>query len=587
MPSSALSAVDTETLNADKFFNTLDRNMGACIGVLAIRTREIDRAKNLLHEWASIREMDFSVWTPVTGFCDYKAIPTADAGAGERPTISSSDDVSDYLTPKNRLDAATIPADKAWNKFSDRYHAKEHDKNRFCGVFIGLNQQTLDHPSIQQHIRDHVQRAYQSDDRAIMILSPGVSIPTEIQNDVELIDLHTPSYAELSEVLTDLHDQIKERCQLTLSENGHATIVQNGMGMTQQEFENALSLAIVDMTQKLKDDEGYEVTPDDFVKVMRERKLEILKNTQILELMPTAKMSDVGGLDLLKAFLKKRALAFKPEARKFGIKPPKGFIAVGPPGGGKSLVTQAVCDEFGQAGIRFDIGKVFGSFVGQSEERTRMALSMLEDMAPCVVQIEEIEKALGGGGGSNDGGTGSRVFGTILTWMQDKTDRGIPITIVASANDVTKIPPEMLRKGRFDAVFGIDLPTQEEREQIFRIHIKKRGHSLSEASIKKLAKESENFVGAEIEAAVEEALFDDFEAGNDGLTYESLTRALENTVTQSSMFPDRIKTMQDFVQQHGRPASSGSTFDSRGEALDIPKATRVRKPKMRLRSTRN
>lgn len=587
MQSNALSAVDTERMNSERFFDQLDRCMGACIGVIAVRTREQDRACSLLHEWASIREMSFNKWSPVSGLIPFKPIPIASKPEGvERPTISSSDDNSDYLTPLAWEDSNTIPLDRALEKFSKRFEEKQHTKNRFCGVFVGINQQVMDNATVQQHFRDHVQRSYQCDDRMFIVMPPGVSIPDQITNDVEIIDLATPSFAELLESLDDLGDTIKDQLGVTLPEHDQHIVVQNGMGMTQQEFENAIALAIVDLTKLRHLDEDHEIGVDDFVKVVRERKLEILKDTKILELMPTARMEDVGGLDLAKKWIDQRRLAFDPRAKEFGIKPPKGFIAVGPPGGGKSLLTQAVCAAFGQAGIRFDVGKLFGSYVGQSEETTRMALSMLEDMAPCVVQIEEIEKAFGSGGGS-DGGTTSRVFGTILTWIQDKTDRGIPITIVASANDVTKIPPELLRKGRFDAIFGIDLPTMEERMAILKIHAKKRGHTLTEAEYKELARASDKYVGAELEAAIEEALFEDFEAGNDGLTADSVRRSLENTRTQASMFPERMEQMIEFVQNHGKPASSGSSFDISKETIgDLPKVVRPR-PGPRIKKLRS
>ena len=588
------ASFDTTTRHSEQFFDTMDRLMGACIGVIAIRTREVERAKILVHQWASMRESDFCVWNPLTGFAMYPRLPTikGDAsGESSRPEIKIEDDMEKYLAPTGAgMDAGTIACDKAWGRFDSRFKNKEYQRSRFCGVFIGMTTDNMNHAGIQQQIRDHVQRAYKADDRAIIILPPTVTIPDVVAGDVEIIDLRTPSYPELMEALEDMSDPIEKELSITLPDEALHVIVQNGLGMTQQEFENAISLAIVDLGQLIKntDFKSSDITEGHFSRVVRERKLEVLKQTKVLELMPERDIDDVGGYDLLKEYLGKRKSSFSNEAKEFGIRPPAGIIVVGPPGGGKSLISAMISSVFGVAGIRFDFSRIFGQYIGQSEQQMRAVLEMLEDMAPCVVTIDEIEKMLGSGGTGGDGGTTSRVFGTFLTWMQDRRDRGVPIYIVATANDVTRIPPELLRKGRFDAIFGMSFPTISERIEIARIHVEKRGHELTDKELIACAKESHGWVGAEIESAVEEALLDDFEDGLDELRGSTLVKVIEGQKCQAQLFPERIAALGKWVEENGRPASSESTYDiSKDENVEgIVKVNRPRSAKkgIRLRS---
>ena len=595
MSHTSLDAFDTETRHGEQFFDELDRYLGACIGVIAIRTREPARCRTLLHEWASMRQMDYHVWTPLSGSLKFRSIPITDIEGNQRPQLNvQADENTDYNVPITAMDANTIQMDKALAVLASRFSNKDTVKNRYCAVFTGMGQENLTHLGVQQHLRDAVQRAYTTDDRVYLIMPPSLTIPETLAGEIEIIDLHTPSFAELYESLDNTDDQIKTELKITLSNEDKSYIVGNALGMTQQEFENAVSLAIVDQSQRLikADNDECEIDPpdaEDFIKIVRERKLEVLKQTNVLELMRPVRIEDVGGLDLLKDFFTKRAKAFTQEARDMGIKPPKGVVVVGPPGGGKTLITQAICAVFGQAGIRFDISKVFGSYIGQSEGQMRTALSMIEDMAPCVVQIDEIEKALAGVGGDTSG-TATRVFGQLLTWKQDMTDRGIPVTLVATANDVTRLPPELLRKGRFDAIFGVNFPSLEERADIFAIHARKRGHTLKADACLRLAEKTEQFVGAEIEAAIEEALFEDLDAGRKHLTVEAIEDAIRSTTPQAKVFPERIRQMEEFCKKNARPASSDSPWTV--AAAPLPGIARTSRPSagrggLRLRSSKS
>jgi SpoVK/Ycf46/Vps4 family AAA+-type ATPase len=559
----SLIAADTGILNTQVFYDQLDRLMGASIGVIAIRTREMSRGKLLMHQWASMRGMDFHVWDCLAGFQTYKTLPMADHDDGLQEIAIESDDVDSYLKPTAQI-SGTDDLLNAMDHYAQRAGKRESDNNMFCGVFMGVVKDWIDVPQVQQHIRDHVQRAYQCNDRMILMLTPGTAIPDAILGDVEVIDLPTPSFSEMLTTFKEMEDQIPETLGFVPSDDDRAVITQNSMGMTQQEFENSFSLAIVDNNARIDNSTTGDIviTAHDFVKVVRERKLEILKQTSILELMPDAKMSEVGGLDLLKAELDLQRDAFLPEARAFGINPPKGFLVVGPPGTGKSLVCKAASWQLGLPAIKFDIAAVFNSLVGSSEQRMRMCLKMLEDMAPCIAFFDEIDKGIGnGGGGGGDSGVSARIFGTLLTWMQDKQDKNIPVLVIASANNVQHIPPELLRKGRFDDIWSVSFPSDVERAAIFKIHVEKRGHSLAEAEYEKLAKRTHTFVGSEIEAVVEGALRIDFRARAKGIRTETLISKIDSLVPQAKAFPERIEAMSKWCEANARPSSSKATFD--------------------------
>lgn len=590
MSSPSVIAADTEVINTRVFYSQLDRLMGAAIGVVIIRTREQERAKNLIHEWASMRSLDFHAWTRLRGFWKYKAFPLADIeeGSDEAVTISlDPDKVEEFLRPEEAVPGTDQLYD-ALDHLHRRFEEGASKRNHFCGLFMGVTSDELAEPLHQAHIREHVQRAYNCEDRIFMLCPPGMSIPTELMGDVEILDLQPPSYAELNETLEELRDSLDESLPGFLQdEDDIATVIQNGMGMTNQEFEIAVSLAIVDLADKQRKaeqegDKDFELTVDDFVNVIRRRKLEILKQTQILELMRTVPMKNVGGLDLLKQSLQRERKAFTPEARGFGINFPKGFVAVGPSGTGKSLICSATSSELGIPAIRFDINAVYNALVGSSEERMRMCLSMVEDMAPCIMFIDEIDKALSSDGG-NDGGVSARILGTLLTWMQEKADKEIPVYVIASANDVTRIPPEVLRKGRFDRIWAVSFPSIEEREAIVKIHVEKRGHKLPAEDYRKIAKQTETFVGAELESVVEAALLDDFYKDADKLTFETLSYHADKLIPQAKAFPKRIAAMAAWAKQNAEPASSQGSF---GQPDEEPADKDGRAPGIRPRVKR-
>src|SRR5207302_672194 len=277
---------------------------------------------------------------------------------------------------------------------------------------------------------------------------------------------------------------------------------------------------------------------------------ELIRESEALEFYElTETPDDVGGLGVLKEWLRLRERGFTQEARDYGLPSPKGIALIGIPGTGKSLTAKMIGGLWGLPLLRLDVGSLFGSLVGESEERARRALQLAETVAPCIVWVDEMEKALAHGG--QDAGTSTRVFGSILTWMQEKKS---PVFVVATANDISTLPPELLRKGRFDEIFFLDLPTTEERREIFAVHLRKRNRLPQDFEIARLAEESDGYVGAEIEQAIIDAMYVGFNSGRE-FTTEDISAALKRQVPLSVSQRETIDALRDWLQA-GRAQSA-------------------------------
>jgi SpoVK/Ycf46/Vps4 family AAA+-type ATPase len=272
--------------------------------------------------------------------------------------------------------------------------------------------------------------------------------------------------------------------------------------------------------------------------------------------------SRVAGLDNLKQWLSKRSLAFSDRAAEFGLPAPKGVLLLGVQGCGKSLCAKAASSLWKLPLLRLDIGRMFGSLVGSSEENMRRAVQTAESIAPAILWIDEIDKAFAGTQGSSgsDGGTSSRVFGTFLTCLSEKT---APVFVIATANDISNLPPELLRKGRVDEIFFVDLPSDLERREVFRIHLRKRGRDPDQFNLDELARLSDGFSGAEIEEAIISGLFDAFSKGCD-LNTDILKTGLAETVPLSKTMSEELNRLRNWAQGRARSAS-GATSTSTAE----------------------
>jgi len=324
---------------------------------------------------------------------------------------------------------------------------------------------------------------------------------------------------------------------------GRERLVEAALGLTYVEAENVFAKSIVR-------NKTFDVPT-----ILSENK-HIIRKSGILEYYEAQEsLDEIGGLETLKSWLQKRRGAFTSKARDFGLPLPKGILLIGVPGCGKSLTAKAVGAAWQMPLLRLDVGKIFGGLVGASEENIRKALKTAEAIAPAVLWLDEMEKGFSGTGSSNmsDGGTTSRVFGTFVTWMQEKTS---PVFVIATANDVRSLPPELLRKGRFDEIFFVDLPSRDERKQVFEIHLKKKRRDPATLDLGKIVEATPEFSGAEIEQAVVSALYDAFDGETD-LTTEGIVGSAREIVPLAVTMKEGIDGMREWARTRARPASTG------------------------------
>ena len=282
----------------------------------------------------------------------------------------------------------------------------------------------------------------------------------------------------------------------------------------------------------------------------------MIMKSGILEMIPLKERpEDIGGLENLKAWLDKKSKVFKSinKAIEFGVNMPKGVLIAGVPGCGKSLCAKVTAQMFEVPLLRLDMGKIMGKYVGESEENMRKAIALAEAISPCILWIDELEKAFAGVNGTGNEVT-VRLFGTFLTWMQEKTSSTF---VVATANDITKLPPELMRKGRFDEIFYVGLPNPEERRKIFEIHIKKRRkQDLANIDISSLVAQTEGYSGADVEGVVIDAVENAFVEGSGSLTTEHINTAIKGTHSLSEMMKESLTNLsKEYENRHFKSAS--------------------------------
>jgi AAA+ superfamily predicted ATPase len=374
--------------------------------------------------------------------------------------------------------------------------------------------------------------------KSILITTPAGKLPEELKDDAVVLYLPPPGPPELEVVLDRLTKTPGVRVALT--EPGREKLIQAALGLTASQAQRVFAKAIV----------ADGVLDDADVDLVTEEKRQIIRESEALEYYPvTHTMADVGGLDVLKRWLRLRERAFTREAREYGLPAPKGIGLIGIPGTGKSLVAKMAAGAWRLPLFRLDAGALFGSLIGESEERTRRALRLAEATAPSLLWVDEIEKALAHGG--LDSGTSNRVFASVLTWMQEKT---APVFVIATANTIEQLPPELLRKGRFDEIFFLDLPTLAERREILNVHLNKRQRSPGDFDVDRLARESEGYVGAELEQAVIDAMYVGFGAGRE-FTTDDVSAALKRQVPLSVSQRETISALRGWLRE-GRAQSA-------------------------------
>lgn len=384
--------------------------------------------------------------------------------------------------------------------------------------------------------------------RTVIIVSPTLTIPDEMQKEMSVIEFPLPTEEELESVIDQLIRDHGLRDGMTAAEK--RCLANVALGMTMEEAENVFSRAII---------EGGGTLDLGALPIVMEEKKQVIRKSGLLECIDSkVSIDEVGGLEILKNWLRKRSGAWNPAAvSQYRLPMPRGVLVTGVPGCGKSLTAKATSAMWGLPLVKFDFGRVFSGLVGSSEENLRRAIATAEAMAPCVLWIDEIEKGLAGGIGSADGGTSARVLGTFLSWMQEKESM---VFIIATANDISALRPELQRKGRFDEIFFVDLPGFTERKEIFKLHVEKRrcaalnAVTTDDAFYNRLAERTKGFSGSEIEAIVVAALFEAY-AETRHLTENDFLTAITNTVPLSVTQADQITALRSWAETRAVYAS--------------------------------
>jgi SpoVK/Ycf46/Vps4 family AAA+-type ATPase len=391
----------------------------------------------------------------------------------------------------------------------------------------------------------------------LVIVAPALQLPVDLEKEVTVLDLPLPGRREIESVLDSIISANRNQIIVDLSADDRERLLQAAQGLTLGEAENAFARAIAS---------DGRLDAGDIALVLDEKR-QAIKKSGLLEFIDSSgSIDDIGGLENLKTWLHKRNGSWLPSAQEWSIPAPKGILITGVPGCGKSLTAKCMASLWGLPLVRMDVGRVFSGVVGSSEQNMRASLRLAEAVAPSILWIDEIEKGFGSGSGG-DSGTSQRVFGTFLTWLQEKSE---PVFVIATANKIDGLPPELLRKGRFDEIFFVDLPTVSELKVIWRIQLRQRltpasrasGElSINDALLTTLAEHSNGFSGAEVAEAVISACFEAYSERRP-LTERDLTRTINNTVPLSTTQSEQIKLIRDWASQ--RAVAATSTDDQDG-----------------------
>jgi SpoVK/Ycf46/Vps4 family AAA+-type ATPase len=490
------------------FEQDLDLLIRSRYPIIYIPTSEEERAEQLIMSMAeaSTPPREVFIWDFVSGF--------SEGGGGKSNPTQALDEVE-----KAKPESPAI--------FVMR------DMHRF-----------LDDVQVLRKLRN-LSRILRNSRKNLILLSPVMRIPPDIAEDVTVLDLKPPTPEEIAHEL----EIVLDPGSVKLSQGGRDALVKAAQGLMMTRIRLALARAVA----------SFGRLDERAIPLMLEEKKQRVRQTEVLEFWPaTETMEDIGGLDILKHWLEQRSAAFTSEARAYGLPNPKGILLVGIQGTGKSLSAKATAALWQLPLLRLDVGRLMGGLVGESEAKTRQMIQIAEAMAPCVLFLDELDKGFAGLGSSfvGDSGTSARVFGTILTWMEEKTSA---VFIAATANSVDALPAEVLRKGRFDEIFFLDLPSERERREIFEVHLTKvRPNNIRAYDLDGLAFQSEGFNGAEVAQAIYEAMHIAFDERREFDTQDIL-RVMSYMVPLSKTAHDRIVRLQEWAASGNcRPSSSDS-----------------------------
>jgi ATP-dependent 26S proteasome regulatory subunit len=411
----------------------------------------------------------------------------------------------------------------------------------------------MDDPVVVRRLRD-VGQKFSQNRRTVVIIAPSIEMPPELASLVEYLELPLPDKPRLRQIIDEMIVRVGKTRTLrhALDASGLDAMAGNLRGLTEEEAERAVSQAIV---------ARYGLTPEVVTDVLQAKK-EMLRRSEMLDFVEVSDtMANVGGLETLKRWLEQRRGTWEEQARAFGLEPPRGVVILGVQGCGKSMCAQAIAGEWKLPLVKFDTAAIFDKYLGETEKRIQKVFRVAEELSPCVLWIDELEKVFAGSGSdsaSADAGVSSRLLAAFLSWMQE---RKAPVFVAATCNNVSALPPELIRKGRFDELFFVDLPNQAERKQIFALELLRRNRRPAEFDLDQVAAAARGYSGAEIQAAVQAALYASF-SSKQPLATSSVVDALAKTVPLSATRAEEIKELRDWARGRAVPASAA---DAKGE----------------------
>src|SRR5882762_3672034 len=516
--------------------------------IVVMETVEESRAVRLVRLACQSLNLSSFEWTIASGL-----VRSGMAGSGMAAGASGGDfGIEHGLPPGGHIQDAYAGAQVQGNMIYDT-----RDPAKVLGHMEGLTvegafilkdfHRHLEDPVVVRRLRD-VGQKFQTNRRTLILTAPSIQIPPELASVVEYLELPLPDRVRLRQIVDEMLVRVSKTHTLgrKLDAAGIDAVVANLRGLTEEEAERAVSQALVTR---------YALCQETITDILDAKKA-MLKRTGMLDFVDTSdSMAGIGGLDNLKNWLALRRGAWEEKARDFGLEPPKGVIILGVQGCGKSLCARAIAGEWQLPLVKFDSAAIFDKYIGETEKRIRKVFKVAEGLAPCVLWIDELEKVFAGTGAdsaSADAGVSSRLLASFLSWMQD---RKAPVFVAATCNNVTALPPELIRKGRFDELFFVDLPNQSERKQIFTIQLTKRKRNPTEFRLDPVASAAQGFSGAEIESVMQTALYAAF-SQKLPLGTEHLLEAIRSTVPLSTTRAEEIEALREWAEKRAVPAST-------------------------------
>ena len=534
--------------------------------IIVMETSEEMRAVNMVRAACSELNMATFEWTIADGLVrSGSGAATSQAGVpawSQGARLSSKSILSPSVGEAERLTRTLMTSDSgAAAAGASMYNTREPvqalanmESMTIEAVFLLKDfHRHMDDPVVVRRLRD-VGQKFCANRRTVILTAPELTVPPELTTLVEYFDLPLPDRDRLHEIVRETFTRLSKTCtlKLQLDAGGVDAMATNLRGLTEEEAERAISQALVTR---------YALCPETITDVLDAKK-QLLRHSGMLEFIEASdNMANVGGLENLKHWLQMRRGAWEDSAREFGLEAPKGVIILGVQGCGKSLCARAVAGEWKLPLVKFDTSAVYDKYIGETEKRIRKVFQVAEGLAPCVLWIDELEKVFAGSGpdsASADAGVSSRLLASFLSWMQD---RKAPVFVAATCNNVSVLPPELIRKGRFDELFFVDLPKQAERRQIFAIQLSKRKRNPAEFDLEKVAAGAKGYSGAEIDAAVQGALYAAY-SEKKPLSTQLLLDALSQTVPLSTTRAEEITALREWAKTRAVPASSDDVSPS-------------------------